>query len=298
MLEGNQPLSFKRAVFLAEWAYLNGNLDYEQFESQISKIASDLQSFIARKGLGQYRTAGNYALFEFFTKPHTMNGNQPYTYDFEDFYGNEDYRNIFVTKLLETHQGQCRSMPMLYKILSDEIGAESYLAMAPNHMYVKYLDEKGKWVNIELTNGHFSSDSWMISSMDISAESIRKGVYMKELTQKESVAFCLLELAYGYERQHGYDSLAFTIADKVLEHYPICISALMHKANTYTYFGREYIKKNGRKSSPYIEANYSAYKQLESELEALGYREMSADKYAQWVNSMEEERRKRMANQN
>ena len=29
MLEGKEPLSIKRSVFLAEWAYLDGNLDYE-----------------------------------------------------------------------------------------------------------------------------------------------------------------------------------------------------------------------------------------------------------------------------
>lgn len=30
MLEDKKPLSIKRSVFLAEWAYLDGHLDYEQ----------------------------------------------------------------------------------------------------------------------------------------------------------------------------------------------------------------------------------------------------------------------------
>ena len=30
MLEDKEPLSIKRSVFLAEWAYLDGHLDYEQ----------------------------------------------------------------------------------------------------------------------------------------------------------------------------------------------------------------------------------------------------------------------------
>lgn len=30
MLEGKSTLSIKRSVFLAEWAYLDGNLDFEQ----------------------------------------------------------------------------------------------------------------------------------------------------------------------------------------------------------------------------------------------------------------------------
>ena len=31
MLDGKIPLSIKRAVFLAEWAYLDGDLDYDAY---------------------------------------------------------------------------------------------------------------------------------------------------------------------------------------------------------------------------------------------------------------------------
>lgn len=30
MLDGKIPMSIRRAVFMAEWAYLDGNLDYEK----------------------------------------------------------------------------------------------------------------------------------------------------------------------------------------------------------------------------------------------------------------------------
>ncbi|GAB0478688.1 hypothetical protein KML24005_23750 [Alistipes onderdonkii subsp. vulgaris] len=36
MLDGKSSLSIKRAVFLAEWAYLDGNLDYDWFCSKIN----------------------------------------------------------------------------------------------------------------------------------------------------------------------------------------------------------------------------------------------------------------------
>ena len=70
MLEGQTALDFKRAVFLVEWAYLEGKLNYSAFCRDIDRIAADLQAFVQRKGLGHYKTSGNYALFEFFTKPH------------------------------------------------------------------------------------------------------------------------------------------------------------------------------------------------------------------------------------
>jgi hypothetical protein len=295
MLDGKILLDFKRSTFLVEWAYNKGNLDYNVFCQQISQIAKDLKQFVKYKGVEQYKTAGNSALFEFFTKPNSMNQNQVYTYDFDDFYGKKDYNSIFVSKLLNTREGQCRSMPMLYKILAEEIGAESYLALAPNHMYVKHLDEESKWVNIELTNGHFSSDSWIISSMDISAESIRKGVYMKEMTLEESVAFSLLELAFAYEWQKGYDDFALLCANKTLLHFPTCIQAIMHKSNYHRTIGLAYIKKHGKKATPFAKSNHRKYKEAQNQLEQLGYREMSAKKYAKWVRDMEDEKAKRKA---
>ncbi len=292
MLEDKIPMDFKRASFLIEWAYLKGNLDYDVFCQDIARIAKDLKTFIKAKGVEQYKTSGNYALFEFFTKPHPMNQYKPFRYDFDDFYGKKDYQNVFVSKLLRTHIGQCRSMPMLYKILAEEIGAESFLALGTNHLYIKHLDEQGKWVNIELTNGHFSSDSWMISSMDISAESIKKGVYMKDLTMRESIAFCMEELGYAYYRQYDYDNFSVLSCDTALKHFPNLMTALMHKSNTIRHFGLTYLKKYGKKKSLYIESNYKTFKELEVRMEELGFREMSQDKYEAWVRSMEEERAK------
>ncbi|HMQ61882.1 MAG TPA: hypothetical protein PKE06_14515, partial [Flavilitoribacter sp.] len=66
MLKGEQPLDFKRAVFLTEWAYKEGKIDYSDFSREISDITQKLGKFIQQKGVGQYKTAGNFALYEFF----------------------------------------------------------------------------------------------------------------------------------------------------------------------------------------------------------------------------------------
>jgi hypothetical protein len=295
MLLDKIPLDFKRAVFLVEWAYSKGELDYTVFCSQIDRIANDLNKFVAVKGLSSYKTAGNYALFEFFTKPHKMNNYKPYKYDFEDFYGKKDHRSLFVTKLLKTHEGQCRSMPILYKILANEIKANSYLALGPNHMYIKHLDEQNKWVNIELTNGNFSSDSWMISSMDISAESIRKGVYMKELSPKEDIAFCLHMLEGAYQEQYGYSQFGLACIDTSLHYFPTCIPSLAAKSNTLRHFGIASQKEHGNYENNWLKENYKEFKKVNAKMEELGFREMSPEKYEVWVKSMEEERSQQLA---
>jgi hypothetical protein len=292
MLEGKTKPNYKRSAFLVEWAYNQGNLDYVTFCNQISSIAIDLKAFIKERGVEKYKTSGNFAIFEFFTKPYKMNNYKPFTYNFDDFYGKKDLNNVYVHRLLKTHKGQCRSMPMLYKILSDEIGAESYLALGPNHMYIKHLDEQGKWVNIELTNGHFSSDAWMISSMDISAEAIKKGVYMKELTTQESIAHCLDDLGEAYDKKYGYSDFQLLCCDKTLKYFPSSISSLMWKYNVMRSQGLAYIAKHGKKPTEWLVNHHTRFKEVANKIELLGYRDMTPEKYKAWLDDMAKEKAK------
>lgn len=292
MLGGKTDPDFKRAAFLVEWGYNRGNLDYTTFCGQISTIAGTLKAFIKERGVERYKTAGNFALFEYFTKPNKLNRFKPLTYDFDDFYGKKDLNNTYVTKLLQTHKGQCRSMPMLYKILSDEIGAKSYLALGPNHMYIKHLDEQGKWVNIELTNGHFSSDAWMISSMDISAEAIKKGVYMKDLSQQESISHCLSELGSAHQRRYGDTDFALLCFDETLKYFPASIGSLMGKYNVMRSQALAYMKKHGKTPTPWLINHHAKFKAVGDQIEYLGYHDMSPEKYQAWLASMEAEKAK------
>lgn len=112
MLEGKEKLSVKRAQFLVEWAYTEGELDYKEFCHHIDSVVLNLSAFIKINGIENYKTAGNFALFEYFTKSSPLNGNKAFKYDFNDFTGSNDYRQLFVSKVMKTHTGQCVSLPM------------------------------------------------------------------------------------------------------------------------------------------------------------------------------------------
>ena len=86
----------------------------------------------------------------------------PYCYDFEDFRGEKDYRKMFVSKLLRTNTGQCHSMPLLYKLLADRLGVQTYISMAPNHTFISIKDERGNLYRYETTNGHFTTDAFYL----------------------------------------------------------------------------------------------------------------------------------------
>lgn len=295
MLEGRKPLDFKRAVFIYENTYLKGILNYDEFSNHFTELAKKLKNFINKKGISAYKTAGQYAIFSYMFEPSNLNNDHIFKYDFKDFMGDKDWTNMFVTKVIRTKMGNCHSLPYYYKILSNELESESYLSIAPNHMYIKHLDEKGKWINIELTSGHISSDAWLISSMGISAEAIKTGIYMDALTEKQSIALCLWDLAMGYKHDNGYDEFVLQCCNTVIQHYPTCIGALMTKQNCLQILGKrqqEEAKRKGIEITPEMRKTYKEIIALCKHIEELGYREMPPELYNQWIKSVEEENQK------
>jgi hypothetical protein len=296
MLEGSQPQSLKKAVFTIENAWYDGSLSYSIFEAQLQMIISQMQTMVTQKGIGNYKTAGNWAAHTFLSKPIAENNMQPYVYDFEDFMGKKDYTKMFVTKLLSTKAGNCHSLPFLYKILTDEFGAESFLALAPNHLYIKHRDENRRWFNLELTNGHFSTDAWIISTSHIKSEAIQSKIYMAALTQSESIAMCLTDLAAEYLAKYDYgsnDNFVLNCLDLTLKYYPHYIVALSLKSNVLTQQLLALAKSKGYKDFQIVK-DYPEFQLLKSKIneiykriDDLGYEEMPKEQYERWMKEMQ-----------
>lgn len=286
MLKGEKSYSLKRAEFIVEWAYSSGKMSYSKFCHDIDSVAYILKRFIEINNIKQYKTAPNYALFEYFTKPNLMNGNKAFGYDFDDFTGQKDFRNFFITKVMATHTGQCVSLPVYYKILCDEIGGKSSLAFAPRHMYVKHIGEDGKWVNIELTNGHFARDEWIIQTNNISTEAIRNGIFLTALTDQENIAFMITQLGKAYRQKYNsWDSFPLRCAEEVLKILPNFCDALVLKFCVHQQFGYAYIRKYGRNRSNYIANNYLEFQRMINRLDSLGYSQQTDEEYQQCVKN-------------
>ncbi|MEM9981107.1 MAG: hypothetical protein AAF734_01345 [Bacteroidota bacterium] len=301
MLEGKQPKDFKRAVFLTENAYHKKKLSEEAFNQQIQQIVKTLNKMITEKGFQQYKTAGNWAIHHYLCKPIPENNFTPYVYDFNDPYGYNNWTNKFVTKLLRTKKGNCQSLPYLYKILAEEMGAEAYLAHAPSHLYIKHKDEKGRWFNLELTNGTFSSDAWIISSTHIKAEAIENGVYMKAMSMDESIALCLIDLAQGYRQRYSYDALHLEMLDTALKYYPNCVLGIGEKSNNFVMKMnklsslKRYTHIEQIRQDPTINPLLEEVERLTEQINALGYEEMPEEQYGDWVKVMQKEEEARRA---
>ncbi len=206
--------------------------------------------------------------------------------------GDKDWTSMFVTKLMKTHKGNCHSLPYFYKILCAEIGAEASLALAPNHLYIKHINEDGQWTNVELTNGGFPRDQWIISQMAISVEAIINGIYMAPLSEKENIVMTMFDLIKGYEYQFGNDSFVLSVCNVALTYYPDNMLMLISKANCI----RDMIEAEKKKQNPnqdFIINHIAVYKSINAHIDKLGYKDMPVELYQDWVQSVEDEKRKR-----
>ena len=272
MLEEKQPLSIKRAVYIAEWAYLQGELDYTTYCNEVVRIASYVNRFIDKNGLMQYQTGKQMAICEYFFNPWSGNNYTPYTYDFSDDYPDEDWHYMLVSRVLDTHNGRCRSLPWAMMVIAEELDAEMYLAYAPKHVYMMYpnLDNHypEKWVNVEVTSHQLVPAFWIKDNFNIPDSAISMGTYMTPLTKKQIVARQLADLAFSYWQQTGkYDSFTYKCADASLRYYPMNPNAILIKMNSVKALLVQHVEETNYQRDYLADSLNHAYMTCEKQLQ-------------------------------
>lgn len=276
MFDGAMPYDLKKAEFLIENAYYGGSINYNDFCHDIDSIVFVLNRFIDVNNIRQYKTAPNFAIFEYFTKPSIMNNNCRFSYDFENPLGKGDFSVYFISRLIRTHKGQCTSMPLLYKILCDELGGKSSLAFAPMHLYIKHIDEEGNWVNVELTHGGFVRDIWIMEQLKISSEAIRNGIFLCAINDQETIGFMMFLLAKAYiDKYESYDYFVELCVNKILNSLPNFCNALVLKYNMLQNRAKYYFSKNLSGNSQFIINTYIEFQNTLTKLDSLGYSQPS-----------------------
>jgi hypothetical protein len=299
MIMDNNIYSFKKAVFSVENAYMDGKLDTVFVNDQIKFLTSLSTSLIKNRFLHYLEkdklTVNKWAsVYQIMcdTIPIEYNDKiykyEPFGYDFNDIFGHKTKENLFVSKLLETRKGNCHSLPYLYKILSEELGVEANLALAPNHIYIKHRSIKDGWYNTELTSGIFPIDAWIMASGFVHIDAITNGVYMKALNNKESIALVLIDLANNYQSKFPKNDGSFILkcCETAINAYPNFATALILRAETH----KLQIEKESNK-----EKHDLLFKNLEKEyayIHEIGYRNMPENMYLNWLVSLKNERNK------
>lgn len=259
MLAGRDSLSIKRAVFLAEWAYYEGKLDYKtDFCDEIDRIKKFIYSLYAVNKLEKYKTGMQMAISSYMVSPYSGNNYTPYVYDFETFSMDEEpWERQFVSRTLKTHKGQCRSLPWMYKILAKEIGADVSIAQGPRHSYIMYKDEDNftpeEWINLELTTNQMNPSWWIKQEFEICDSAVIAGTYMTPLTDIQTVACQMSDLAFGYkEKFHRYDKFTYYCASRSLEFYPMNPNAWLIRGKSLETIIQDHLMMNGNIIDDYV----------------------------------------------
>ena len=312
-LNGSCELNFKVAVFTVENAYLSNTLDRERFDKQIKILVDLTQQLIVSRDLiynleDKAQVEKCAALFSVMTDtiPIQLDTNRilkhpPFSYDFTDIWGHKSWTNMFVSELLDTKQGNCHSMPYLYKILADEIGANANISVAPNHFYIKHQNKANGWYNTELTSGIFPIDAWLMASGYIHLDAVVNKLYMEALNEKQSIALCMIDLAKGYQRKSELiadNEFILKCCDTALKYYPNYINGLLLKAETKKKQFDWLMEKNYAEYPsdifhlPEAQQLFTEMTQLYAKIQQLGYRKMPKEMYLNWLVSLKEERNK------
>ena len=299
MIENDNNYNFKKAVFSVENAYLEHKLDTTYIQNQIKLLSALCNSLIENRFLNYVENdkekVNKWAsVFQVMCDTIPLNINdklykyEPFGYDFTDVFGHSKRENLFVSKLLETHKGNCRSLPYLYKILCEELGTDAHLALAPNHIYIKHQNKKNGWYNTELTSGIFPIDAWIMASGFVHLDAITNGVYMKALNNKETIALLLIDLADNYNVKFPNNDGTFVLqcSELAIKNYPHFANALILKAET--------IKRQIKAETDNDKAN-KMFADLENQykfIHKIGYRNMPEEMYLNWLISLKTERNK------
>ncbi len=301
MLIGQKPKDLKLAVFLVENAYLEGKLDYSKYCQQLDTIKTAVKRIVKDKT--NYQTdklAYNYAIFNYMKEASKYNNGRTYDYDFDDYLGLKDKRKVFVTKLLDTRKGNCHSLPMLYKILANEMGVDAHLAIAPMHMYIKHLDYNNQWLNLELTSADFPSDGHIMSESGISIEAVKNEIYMHPMNEVQTIAYCILYLAQNYYRQYGAHDFVLEACNKSLEYYPELILAYLLKMQVYGTWlnSRSKVKGKSKSEIEYLKGLNKKLTALKNKVEKLGYKSITGEEYEQWQQQSDKQKLKELQAKN
>jgi len=294
--------SFKVAVFLTEQVFADSIIkggDFFDYIDAITDFVKKRKLHFRLKGYNE-RDGENYllnraiasAFFDTMTvKVGKATGKAMlFSYNQDDPLGKVHWSNMFVSKLLFTHKGNCHSLSYLYKIIADELGAKCWLALAPSHIYIRNYSQKIGWYNTETTSGSFPTDAWIAASGYVSTDAIRSGIYMDTLSNQQSIALCVLDLAKCYERQtfNYYDGFILKCCDEVLKYHPTNPMALLLKAETLK---KVFIKQN-ESNNPDAAATKDAMENTYVRLAKLHYREMPEKMYETWVMSLSKNSKK------
>jgi len=117
----------------------------------------------------------------------------------------KDPCNLLPSRVLERKQGYCVGIAALYLVLAEQLALPIYAVATPSHVFLRYDDGTTR-INIEtLQGGANVPDEQYVREQKIPEESIRRGVFMRNLSTDEFLAQMHNNLGVVYSERKQYD---------------------------------------------------------------------------------------------
>lgn len=298
MLSGKIPLDYERAIFIIENAYWDNIIEYSRFQSvldfhtkNIKRVMfankkDSLQNFkptlleTEEMKKAKYEKAlANWSIFTymtnttFFALDKGLYSHLPYNYSTIDPLGTMDWTNTQVFNLIDNQKGNCFALVSLFKIFSERLNSEANVCTAPGHIYIRHADNKGIYLNVELSSRSFPGTGSMEVLTYTTDEGTKNGISLRELDLKKSIALCLVYLAKGYEYKFKTknDDFILQCAELTLQNDSLNLNAMLLKSE---WLEEKIIKKNKAVAQLQTDKDFIKYEKLITHLYKLGYREM------------------------
>lgn len=268
MLEGKQPMSFEKAVFLSENPYWDNKYAYQDFKDVITYESNKIQKLIVLNNKSDsmdfsvkidfnakkhninnlkyteqekremYRkTLANWAIFKFITDTTNFYNviHYPFTYQLDDPFGANDWKHSQIMNLFisDEKKGNCLALATLFKLYADRLNTNAYLCTAPQHIYIQHKDIKGDFYNVELATGTHPGDGSIKTLTYTDIEAIANGIALRRLTKpNEYLSLCLINLAKAYEHKFNSkdDNFILQCSELALKHDSLNLNAMLLNA--------------------------------------------------------------------
>ena len=311
MLNGKNPLSIKDAYYEIEKAYGNVYLTKAEYDEQINKSVSFIKQWLYEnhKSLKD-NMALNYGIQKFMTDTLTINNKNNkempnvkmthlgFYYDYQDYKAKIDERSYFVTKTFATGNGQCHTLPIVYLILAEQLGAQCYLSYAPIHSFIKYPDKKGIIHDFEATSNWYISDQWYKENFNIKTLAVNKKIYLNPMDKQQIIACAMIDLACSYGKKIGIADGAFITkcVDTAMNYFPnkeANITGWLLRVKVANIKLNRIAKNNPNKTKEEIEKIPEAkvlideLNYLDAKIESLGYEPLPESTYDKIVENQD-----------
>ena len=303
MANGKERYNFTKAAFLPENAFFDSQIEFDDYQKLIREKVRLARLIMKRENLDTSNNLSkNYAIQKLFTtsisekkRDGTFKVTKPMTYDFDDYRGDKNPAKVFTYKLLKTGKGQCYSMPVVVKSIANELRTSAYLSYAPEHVYVKFIDNNGQLYNFETTRGSNTTEQFITESGYVSATAMKNKMYMDTLSRNKEISMFLFTLANNFMKKFGYLDFVLECTNEALKLDSTNIHAMMLRSDYYTLTLDRGIRFYGiqpRDISLYTDL--AKLKRLRDEqyekIDNSGYQLMPEGAYNRWLNALNSEK--------